>query len=72
MFIVLLPTLSFEPFTHSLSYVPLVAPSTSLSRIKFLASIADTFMYIVSKVGGNGDRDSRALTIAADGDDRFV
>jgi tryptophan synthase len=34
----------------SLSFVPLIAPSTSLARIKFLASIADTFIYIVSKV----------------------
>lgn len=35
---------------YSLSYVPLIAPSTTLSRIKFLASIADTFIYVVSKV----------------------
>lgn len=34
----------------SLSYVPLIAPSTTTSRIKFLASIADTFIYVVSKV----------------------
>jgi hypothetical protein len=34
----------------SLSYVPLIAPSTTISRIKFLASIADTFIYVVSKV----------------------
>ena len=40
----------YAPHLHSLSYVPLVAPSTSLSRIEFLASIADTFIYIVSKV----------------------
>lgn len=34
----------------SLSYVPLIAPSTTAQRIKFLASIADTFIYVVSKV----------------------
>jgi hypothetical protein len=34
----------------SISYVPLIAPSTSRARIKFLATIADTFIYIVSKV----------------------
>jgi hypothetical protein len=34
----------------SLSYVPLIAPSTTTPRIKFLASIADTFIYVVSKV----------------------
>jgi hypothetical protein len=34
----------------SVSYIPLIAPSTTTSRIKFLASIADTFIYVVSKV----------------------
>lgn len=38
----------YLPF--SLSYVPLIAPSTTLHRIKFLTSIADTFIYVVSKV----------------------
>lgn len=33
-----------------LSYVPLIAPSTTLSRIKVLSSIADSFIYVVSKV----------------------
>jgi tryptophan synthase len=33
-----------------MSYVPLIAPSTSLPRIRFLASIADSFIYVVSKV----------------------
>lgn len=33
-----------------LSYVPLIAPSTTLNRIKFLASIADSFIYLISKV----------------------
>ena len=37
-----------KPYS-SLSYVPLIAPSTSLARVKFLASIADSFIYIVSK-----------------------
>ncbi|OAX42022.1 tryptophan synthase, partial [Rhizopogon vinicolor AM-OR11-026] len=37
-----------------MSYVPLIAPSTSLHRIQFLASIADTFIYVVSKMGTTG------------------
>ncbi|KZT26586.1 bifunctional tryptophan synthase TRP1 [Neolentinus lepideus HHB14362 ss-1] len=37
-----------------LSYVPLIAPSTSLPRIKFLSSIADSFIYVVSKMGTTG------------------
>lgn len=35
---------------YSMSYVPLIAPSTSLNRIKFLVSIADSFIYVVSRV----------------------
>ena len=38
---------------YSMSYIPLIAPSTSLHRIKFLASIADSFIYVVSKVCPN-------------------
>lgn len=33
-----------------MSYVPLVAPSTSVERLKFLSTIADSFIYVVSKV----------------------
>ncbi|KAL8277039.1 hypothetical protein RQP46_010573 [Phenoliferia psychrophenolica] len=40
--------------SEGLSYVPLIAPSTSDSRIKFLASIADSFIYVVSKMGTTG------------------
>lgn len=46
----ILESLPFIYPSSSLSYVPLIAPSTSLPRIKFLASIADTFIYVVSKV----------------------
>ncbi len=35
---------------YRLTYVPLVAPSTSIDRVKFLAGIADSFIYVVSKV----------------------
>ncbi|KAL6301788.1 bifunctional tryptophan synthase TRP1 [Sparassis latifolia] len=38
----------------AVSYIPLVAPSTSAHRIEFLASIADSFIYIVSKMGTTG------------------
>ncbi|PIL24494.1 hypothetical protein GSI_14249 [Ganoderma sinense ZZ0214-1] len=38
----------------NLSYVPLIAPSTSLGRIEFLTSIADSFIYVVSKMGTTG------------------
>lgn len=33
-----------------MSYVPLIAPSTTDSRIKFLGGIADSFIYVVSRV----------------------
>ncbi|KAJ3567949.1 hypothetical protein NP233_g6028 [Leucocoprinus birnbaumii] len=45
----------------NLSYVPLIAPSTTLHRIKFLCSIADTFIYVVSKMGTTGSSENRAL-----------
>ncbi|KAM0786299.1 bifunctional tryptophan synthase trp1 [Microbotryomycetes sp. NB124-2] len=40
--------------SEGMSYVPLIAPSTSDARIKFLASIADSFIYTVSKMGTTG------------------
>jgi tryptophan synthase len=33
-----------------MAYVPLIAPSTTTHRIRFLSSIADSFIYVVSKV----------------------
>ncbi|KAK0196863.1 bifunctional tryptophan synthase TRP1 [Armillaria mellea] len=45
----------------NLSYVPLIAPSTTPSRIKFLASIADSFIYVVSKMGTTGSSDKVAI-----------
>jgi tryptophan synthase len=66
VFRALIPTkLTFS--LPSLSYVPLIAPSTSLSRIKFLASIADTFIYIVSKVNPRTFYTLETLLISADG-----
>ncbi|KAJ7582989.1 bifunctional tryptophan synthase TRP1 [Mycena floridula] len=40
-----------------MSYVPIISPSTTLGRIKFLSSIADTFIYVVSKMGTTGSSD---------------
>lgn len=37
-----------------MSYVPLIAPSTTDKRIAFLGSIADSFIYVVSKMGTTG------------------
>jgi len=37
-----------------LSYVPLVAPATSIPRLKSLASGADSFIYVVSRMGVTG------------------
>jgi len=36
------------------SYVPLIAPSTTPQRVQFLSTIADTFIYVVSKMGTTG------------------
>lgn len=37
-----------------LSYVPLIAPATSDSRMKLLCKIADSFIYVVSRMGVTG------------------
>ena len=38
----------------SLSYVPLIAPVTSEARMKLLCKIADSFIYVVSRMGVTG------------------
>ncbi|KAK9456164.1 tryptophan synthase beta subunit-like PLP-dependent enzyme [Dipodascopsis uninucleata] len=40
--------------SEGMSYIPLVAPSTTDSRLELLASIADSFIYIVSRMGTTG------------------
>ncbi|PLN81054.1 tryptophan synthase [Aspergillus taichungensis] len=40
--------------SHGLSYVPLIAPSTSESRMELLCKIADSFIYVVSRMGVTG------------------
>jgi len=39
---------------YGLSYVPLIAPATSEARMKTLCSIADSFIYVVSRMGVTG------------------
>lgn len=46
-----------------LSYIPLIAPSTSQSRIKILSSIADSFIYVVSKMGTTGSSVETAMNV---------
>ncbi|EIW69944.1 hypothetical protein TREMEDRAFT_43589 [Tremella mesenterica DSM 1558] len=48
--------------SSGMSYVPLVAPSTSIDRVKFLASIADSFIYVVSKMGVTGSSANSAMS----------
>lgn len=40
--------------THGLSYIPLIAPATSEKRMKLLCGIADSFIYVVSRMGVTG------------------
>lgn len=39
---------------YGLSYVPLISPTTTDARIQLLASIADSFIYVVSRLGVTG------------------
>ncbi|KAF8847048.1 tryptophan synthase-like protein [Acephala macrosclerotiorum] len=47
---------SFRKFCTKggLSYVPLIAPATSESRMKLLCKLADSFIYVVSRMGVTG------------------
>lgn len=44
--------LTIQP--HRLSYVTLIAPSTTENRMKILCGIADSFIYLVSRMGVTG------------------
>ncbi|KAI9690853.1 MAG: tryptophan synthetase [Bathelium mastoideum] len=48
--------IKFRSFCNKagLSYVPLIAPATSESRMKILCKIADSFIYVVSRMGVTG------------------
>lgn len=45
-------TLTLVPY--SLSYVPLIAPATSDTRMRLLCQLADSFIYVVSRQGVTG------------------
>lgn len=47
-----------------LSYVPLIAPSTSDARIETLGRIADSFIYVVSRMGVTGSSATGTLNAA--------
>ena len=49
-------------YIYSLSYVPLIAPATSISRLPSLASIADSFIYVVSRMGVTGSSASASMS----------
>lgn len=49
--------------TQGLSYVPLVAPATTDDRLQVLGSIADSFIYVVSRMGTTGALQSVAQGI---------
>ncbi|WFD35493.1 tryptophan synthase [Malassezia cuniculi] len=40
--------------TYDMSFVPLVAPTTGIERIRHLAKLATSFIYVVSKMGTTG------------------
>jgi tryptophan synthase len=50
---------------NDLSFVPLVAPTTSDERIPLLAEVADAFLYCVSVTGTTGERSALAADLPA-------
>ncbi|KAG5993397.1 anthranilate synthase / indole-3-glycerol phosphate synthase [Claviceps lovelessii] len=49
----------------NLSYVPLIAPATSDSRMKILCQLADSFIYVVSRQGVTGASGSLNASLPA-------
>lgn len=49
---------------HGLSYVPLISPATTEKRIEILSKIADSFIYVVSKMGTTGSSASGSVNTA--------
>ncbi|KAI7905556.1 tryptophan synthase beta subunit-like PLP-dependent enzyme [Cokeromyces recurvatus] len=45
-------------YKYGLSYIPLIAPSTTEARIELLATIADSFIYVISRMGVTGAKDT--------------
>lgn len=50
--------------SHGLSYVPLISPATTEKRIEILSKIADSFIYVVSKMGTTGSSATGAVNTA--------
>ena len=49
---------------YGMSYVPLVAPATSDARLEVLGGIADSFIYVVSRMGTTGATQEVSLSIS--------
>ncbi|WOO79593.1 Tryptophan synthase [Vanrija pseudolonga] len=49
---------------EGVSYVPLIAPSTTIDRVKFLSTIADSFIYVVSKMAVTGSSSGVGMNTA--------
>lgn len=49
--------------TYDMSFVPLIAPTTSVERIRYLASLAASFLYVVSKMGTTGATSSVSTSL---------
>ena len=49
---------------YRLSYIPLIAPATSEDRMKLLCQIADSFIYVVSRMGVTGATGSLSAGIS--------
>ncbi|KAI9480549.1 MAG: tryptophan synthase beta subunit-like PLP-dependent enzyme [Benjaminiella poitrasii] len=52
-------------YKYGLSYIPLIAPSTTEARIQLLATIADSFIYVISRMGVTGAKDTVSSELPA-------
>ncbi|WFC99312.1 tryptophan synthase [Malassezia yamatoensis] len=49
---------------EQMAYIPLIAPTTDLERIRYLSTLADSFMYVVSKLGTTGASSSVSSSLS--------
>ncbi|WFD20654.1 tryptophan synthase [Malassezia caprae] len=48
---------------EKMAFVPLIAPTTDAARIRYLSTLADAFIYVVSKLGTTGASDTVSSTL---------
>ena len=49
---------------EDMAFVPLIAPTTDMKRVRYLSTLANSFMYVVSKLGTTGAASSVSSSLS--------